>query len=338
MQFCRRCFVIDYFVRNKLAGVSIQKVYAPLVDMAIEKYNAAVYFMPFATASPFALIKNLIFARSKYRKGQVCHITGDVHYLLLGLPARETIVTVHDIGFYTNHRGGLRGFIKWILWICVLKRARYVVCITDFTRRELLSCVKIDSRKIVVINNPVAPEYSYSEKAFNEECPRILHIGTGVNKNLARTAMALRGFRCHLRIVGEINDEAKGILEFNGVDYSNVFGISNDEMLAEYLSCDIINFPSTFEGFGMPIIEGQAIGRVVVTSKLEPMMGIAAGGAYLVDPYDAVSIRAGYDAIVDNSELRAALIESGRKNVVRFSVDSVFNEYCRLYREIRRDA
>jgi hypothetical protein len=34
---------------------------------------------------------------------------------------------------------------------------------------------------------------------------------------------------------------------------------------------DIISFPSTHEGFGMPILEGQVVARPVLTSNLEPM-------------------------------------------------------------------
>ena len=62
-------------------------------------------------------------------------------------------------------------------------------------------------------------------------------------------------------------------------------------MIQEYKDADLISFPSTFEGFGMPIIEGQAVGRPVITSNIEPMVSVAADAAILVDPFNIESIR-----------------------------------------------
>ena len=59
------------------------------------------------------------------------------------------------------------------------------------------------------------------------------------------------------------------------------------------MNTDILSFVSTYEGFGMPIVEANAIGRVVVTSNVLSMPEVAGNAAHLVDPFDVNSIREG---------------------------------------------
>ena len=77
------------------------------------------------------------------------------------------------------------------------------------------------------------------------------------------------------RIIGNIDETTKKLLLEKGIEYSCNSNLTHRQIVDEYCKADIINFPSLFEGFGMPIIEGQAIGRVVVTSNIPPMIDIA---------------------------------------------------------------
>ncbi len=115
------------------------------------------------------------------------------------------------------------------------------------------------------------------------------------------------------------------------INYENKVGISDEQMLQEYIDCDIVSFPSIFEGFGMPIIEGQAIGRPVVTSRLEPMMEIAGDGASFVDPYDVGSIRQGFLELINNKSYREDIVEKGIKNVEQYGVKKITEQYCEVY-------
>lgn len=178
-----------------------------------------------------------------------------------------------------------------------------------------------------MIYDPVSPSFTYVPKEINKEEPVILHIGTKVNKNLKNTILALKGLNCHLRIVGEISCEEINSLRDNNVEYSSCANISDEELLEEYRQCDIVNFPSFYEGFGMPIIEGQATGRVVVTSNISPMKDVADGSAILVNPKDIHSMRDGYLEAIKNS---ASYVRKGLINVERFSVENITNQYYEL--------
>ena len=75
---------------------------------------------------------------------------------------------------------------------------------------------------------------------------------------------------------------------------------------------------SLYEGFGLPILEAQAVGRPIVTSSWDPMRSVAGQGALLVDPEDVEEIREGVLAIVNNAELQSKLVSKGLENVKRY--------------------
>lgn len=212
-----------------------------------------------------------------------------------------------------------------------VKASDCVTCISETTKREILKYVKAD---IHVVYNPLDSHYDFCPKEFNAIKPVVLHIGTGWNKNLQKTIKALAGVQCHLRIVGKLSDVDVKLLKENNIEYSNVCNISDEEMLQEYKKCDIVNFPSIYEGFGMPIIEGQAIGRCVVTSNITPMTEIADGAALLVNPHSIDDIRHAYKKIISNSELRQSLISKGMKNIERFKLEKICNDYMNLYKQL----
>ena len=141
-----------------------------------------------------------------------------------------------------------------------------------------------------------------------------------------------------MKILGKPTDEQVNCLRENGVDFEPVVGLSSEEVVALYRECDLVTFVSTCEGFGLPIIEGNAVGRAVITSNLSSMPEVAGDAALLVDPFDVSAIRSAIQAVIDNRELREALIQKGVKNVERFSARTIANRYAELYREVASGA
>jgi glycosyltransferase involved in cell wall biosynthesis len=147
----------------------------------------------------------------------------------------------------------------------------------------------------------------------------------------------LRDIPCLLLIVGQIPEATLLELRGSNIRYENFVRIDHASMIRLYRDADIISFPSTYEGFGMPIIEGQAVGRPVLTSDLEPMRSVAGdGGALLVDPRSVDSIRAGFQSLIHSSALRDRLIDAGRANCRHFTIDAVAAQYMELYRRLER--
>ena len=147
---------------------------------------------------------------------------------------------------------------------------------------------------------------------------------------------ALKGLRCTLVLLGRLDEEIQKKLASCGTSYVNHVDLTEDEVRREYVNCDIVSFVSLGEGFGLPIIEGQATGRPVITADLSPMRDVAGDGACLVDPLDVDQIREGFNKIISDAAYRRQLVERGQRNVIRYSPATISGRYLDLYRRMAR--
>jgi glycosyltransferase involved in cell wall biosynthesis len=269
-----------------------------------------------------------------FKQGDVNHVTGDITFVTYFLKKRKTVLTILDLGLM-NHPNPILRKILQIFWVQIpVKRAGYITTISAATKTELLKFVNVDEKKVRVLYIPVADLMEYKPKVFNTEKPTILQIGTKENKNLIRLAEALNGVNCKLSIVGVLTLGQKEALSQNNIEYSNVVNISNEELKQQYEQTDLLAFVSTYEGFGMPIVEAQIVGRPVITSNLLSMPEVAGGAAHLIDPYNVEDIRKGVLEIISDETYRNMLVEKGRVNAERFSVDTITAQYAEMYKQI----
>lgn len=280
------------------------------------------------------ILSHLRFARRM--SSEVNHITGDIHYIILALPGKSfNVLTIHDCVLLKNKsRLSLKYWVFKLFWfVFPVMKADLITVISENTKKELIHFTGCKADKIKVIPNFVPTNFRYSPKSFNSVKPRILFVGITPNKNLLRLAEALKGITCLLEIIGKPNKEQLDFLQTNSIDFITASGLSEDELFEKYCLCDLLAFPTTYEGFGLPILEAQATGRPVLTSDLAPMNAIAAGGAVLIDPYLVSSIRQGVLKIIENQEVREEIVAKGLKNVERYKLDNVANEYRKLYNQ-----
>ena len=322
---------IQFINRNSKAGFSFAKVFNPIIDFMSKENKVSQIQVPEYRGLPWHSLKNIFFVKRNTSNSCIHHVTG-LTELALGCWRNKLIVTFHDANFMVNTKNPISRYIKFLLRIYLpVKASNCVTCISETTKCEILKYTTAD---IHVVYNPLDPHYVFYPKEFNKIKPVVLHIGTGWNKNLHNTIKALAVLHCHLRIVGKLSDLNILLLKENHIDFSNVCNISDEDMLYEYKNCDIVNFPSIYEGFGMPIIEGQAIGRCVVTSNFAPMTEIAGNAAVYVNPNSIDDIRQAYMKIISDSKLRKSLIQNGMKNIERFKLEKVCNDYLNLYKQL----
>jgi glycosyltransferase involved in cell wall biosynthesis len=149
--------------------------------------------------------------------------------------------------------------------------------------------------------------------------------------------IAIKDIFCHLRIIGRLNEEQLKLLKKYKINYSNTFDLSATEMLEEYRKADIVTFVSTYEGFGMPIIEANAVGRVVITSNIAAMPEVANNAALMVNPLDTEAIRNGILKLINDDNYRNQLIQNGFENAKRFDVNVIAEQYLELYKEVENN-
>ncbi len=272
--------------------------------------------------------------KARTAKSEINHIVGDVHYVALALPGRRTILTVHDLKRLSELAGLRRLLYRLLYFSFPLRRCEFVTTISTHVAEELSLEFSFVAEKLQVVPDCVLPEYRQTPYVFNAVCPRILQVGTAPHKNAPRVARALKGIRCTLEIIGRPENTLEEALIAGKVDYEIHWDLSDAEMLLAYQRSDLVVFASLAEGFGMPIIEAQAVGRPVITSNLAPMIDVAGEESCLVDPYDVESIHSAILRVIGDSAYREALVGRGTKNVDRFSADSVAAQYAALYRRV----
>ncbi|OOV18768.1 glycosyltransferase [Flavobacterium sp. LM4] len=320
---------VNYFFRSKNKAYSIEKVFKTIIEAMPENVVSKNIYMPRADASPISIVKNILFTYKNRNKHGINHVTGDIHYCILGLIGSKVVLTIHDLVFIKNARNPIDRFFKWVLWLYIpAKIANKVVCISEKTKLDLLKYVKV--KNVSVIYNPVDPTLKKNIKEIND-IPVILHIGVGWNKNLERVINAISGINCQLRIIGKIKEKQLDLLNKFNINYSNAYSLSDQEIADEYRKCDIVSFPSLYEGFGMPIIEGQIVGRAVLTSQIEPMTEIGNDAVHYVNPYSIESIADGFKMLIINKEYRENLINTGLINVEPFKRKNITYSYFKLY-------
>jgi glycosyltransferase involved in cell wall biosynthesis len=265
----------------------------------------------------------------------VYHITGDVNYIALSLRGSRTVLTVHDIGHYTNTLKGWRKKVYKKLWFdWPLHKVAMITVISEFSKQQLISIFSIDSSKIKVIHNPFPASYKQSDKRILSACPKIMQIGSGTHKNLSRLIAAIKDIRCELMLVRAYDKSLDELLKQQGIAATWFFNLSDKAMYELYEACDIVFFASTYEGFGMPILEAQAIGRAVITSNAASMPEVAGDGAVLVDPYQVIEIREAIVKLISDDNYRNDCIEKGYNNLNRFHPDFIALEYLNLYTQL----
>lgn len=269
----------------------------------------------------------------KSKNADVYHITGDTHFLIWGLKRkRKKVLTIHDLGFLKDAKGLKRKILTYFWLTGPMKHADAVTTVSTATKNDILRFFPTWRKKIHVIPTVIDTRFSFHEKAFNVECPTILLLGSAPNKNLTRVLEATKGLNVHLSIIAQLNEEEMKLLE--GQSYELASCLSFEELIQKYRQADVLMLCSTLEGFGMPIIEAQAIGRAVITSNCSSMPEVAGDGALLVDPLCVKSMHEGLRKLISDNELREKLIQEGFENVKRFDPKTISDKYFELYQSL----
>jgi len=313
-------------------GLSLERVFASVRAHLDPSFQVRTAIAPYVSRGLVRRAWNI--ASAARETADVHHITGDILYVALGLPRQRTVLTVPDCG-RMHVLTGYRRLLYRLAWLQLPARvAAFVTVISHATRKELAAFSGRSPDDIRVIGCPVPDEFVPAARNPWPEQPLILQVGTDPNKNLHRVARALSGIQCRLVVVGRCDGASEDELRAAGVSWVTRTGVTDAEMPSIYAQADMVLFASTYEGFGLPIIEAQATGRPVVTSQVTAMPEVAGEGACLVDPHDVASIRNGILRVLDDASYRDFLVHRGFENVGRFDPRLIASQYARLYEEV----
>ena len=323
---------VVFFTRKQrgLGNFSVESYFENIRKNLPERFESVNVIMPFESNGLFKRLCNAIYCINK--QGDINHITGDIHYVASFLSKRKTILTILDCGMLHQTTGLKHKILKWFWFDIPIKKASIITAISEATKKDIINFIgKIDN-KIKVIYVCINDIFQQKNKVFDQGCPQILQIGTAPNKNLVRLIPALKNIPCKLVIVGKIGEDILQLLAENALKYELIdWRLTDQEIVYKYEESDVVSFVSTLEGFGMPIVEANAIGRVVVAGNNSSMPEIGSNAAHFVDACNESSITAGFKSVIQDSNYREQLINNGFRNKVRFEIKNLANQYAKLY-------
>lgn len=283
----------------------------------------------------------------------------------LPLFARCPTLLAHH-GSYEGYKDAAQVFSAWtrlkarIMYDLSAHRATLVSTVSRYSQQDMAHFYRMDPARIHIIpegvdtrrfkplNDPLACS-AWRRKVFGEDCPFILYVGKPTKRrnlpNLLRAfAQLKRQERLPHRLLligsslpgtsfaGEIRRLG---LERDVVDLPYA---EHDEIVLAYNACEMLVYPSSYEGFGMPVLEAMACGAPVIALDNTAFPEFAGGVAMLLPDARPNTLAQGMLKIIRDPSIRARMAEAGPQRAASYDWHLVTQMYLDLLLELARRA
>jgi len=247
-----------------------------------------------------------------------------------------TVTVFHDLQ-HKRHPEYFRWFDLpfWRMFLYAsARRSTLIIAVSEFTRQDFIAHYKIDGARVRVVHHGVDSDFfGIRERLANGQGPRyILTVSTlHPHKNFRRLLLAYGDF---VRQRPDVKLVIAGLRGFDSAAIGELIAelelaekvrctgwIPRDELYRLFAGADSFVYPTTFEGFGMTLLEGLAAGLPVACSAIEPVRTIAGEAALLFDPQNTREIEGALYRITDDEQLRECLRRAGPVRANEFSWD-----------------
>lgn len=233
-----------------------------------------------------------------------------------------TAVTIHDIYQYDQpRRTPVRLLIQKVMWEKAMKRATFVATVSQFSKSRIASVFGIDAAKIEVIGNGVEPGFFEASKLDPRECaqitqPYVFSIGGFTRKKGAKHLLSLARLLVDhfpdmkLVVVGPVEPEYRMPIAL-APNILSLDRITDDRIIARWMrGAQAIAVLSEYEGFGIPALEGMAVGIPVLVNCKGALPEIVGDSALVIDANQPAHMQAALQILTDTS-LRSRLVSTG---------------------------
>lgn len=309
-----------------------QNIFRKDLDIETQKESSISFkilrYLPFMKRLP----KKSVFHSSYYRVS----LQKDV----------VNITTVHDFT-YEYFRSGLAKYIHMWQKGFAIKRSDGIICVSENTKKDLMKFYPmIEESKIKVIYNGAGDEFIKLEypKEFLidkfkilKDKKYILYIGD---------RSSYKNFDIAVEVLKELKDFSFVVVggkEFDDTEKENTKdienrihhfrGIGGDKLNTLYNNAFCLLYPSSYEGFGIPISEAMKAGCPVISTNVSSIPEVAGDAGLLVDDINVVSFIEEIRKL-ENDEFRDELIQQGLEQAQKFSWDKCFDETYDFYQEV----
>jgi len=255
----------------------------------------------------------------------------------------KTLSVFHDINFehYPEDVPFFNRLFYRHYFPIYAKKAARIAAVSEFTKNDVVEKYKIDARKIDIVYNGVSEQFNPLSAAeitqvrnkFTQGQPYFLFVGSlHQRKNISNMLKAFDEYKksasspVKMVLAGAKRwwtDEMEKTLEQMQFKSDVIFTgrVNFDDLCRITAGALAMTYVSTFEGFGIPIIEAMRSGVPVITSNVTSMPEVAGNAALLCDPFSVSSIAESMMKIANDEQLRKTLIEAGLKRQNDFSWD-----------------
>ena len=249
----------------------------------------------------------------------------------------KNITTVHDFT-YEYFSSGLKKKIHCLQKYRAIRHSDIIVCISENTKRDLLKFLPdIDRNKIRVVFNGVSDDYYPMEARIKELADYVLFVGArGGYKNFRFVVEALKNTPFKLAVCGKpLSLEEQQLIDSTlGQSRCKVFeNVDNRELNLIYNSVYCLAYPSSYEGFGIPVLEAQRAGCPVIALNKSSIPEIIGETPLLMKELDKDSFIEKLHILKD-IHTRDKIVKSGLENSRRFSWNKMADEYLVIYRDL----
>ncbi|MFO6423834.1 glycosyltransferase family 4 protein [Motilimonas sp. KMU-193] len=325
---------IDLII-NKLQSHGGISVYFNELTSRLSKENIKVTFLNEKND------KTSIFERplkwlERYRSVKINSKKGVLHssyYRVSNNKEIKLVNTVHDFTYEKFIKGPAKWIHCWQKYRAIL-RSDIVICVSQNTANDLFHYCPIEASKVRVIYNGVSE--IYSPLNLRERTNEVLFVGARAGyKNFSLAVEAVAKIPdLSLSIVGGgmLSKNETRLLEHHLPGRYQWLGrLSDNDLNVAYNRAYALLYPSSYEGFGIPILEAMRAGCPVIAVNVSSIPEVAGDAAVLTPKADTDLF---VDALKSVASRRESLMHAGFEQAKLFSWDKCYIETLQVYKEL----
>lgn len=258
-------------------------------------------------------------------------------------PKAINITTVHDFTYELFVKGIKQKVHSWQKFSAI-RHSACTVCISENTKRDLLRLLPdVDESRVRVIYNGVSEVFRVVSGC---QCDLPYPTGSYVvfigrrdgYKNFGLTVRSVAATQLNLLIIGgQLTDEEKAQVEhiLPPHRYKCMSHIPDEQLNLFYNHAAALVYPSSYEGFGIPVLEAQRAGCPVIAYNASSIPEVIGSTPLLMQTLTEKEM-VGKLQLLSNDQLMAEVRANGLANTQRFSWQRMGDEYMKIYEEFAR--